>query len=131
MKAKKDFIAISEHICEVCGVKHTHNTEVLIHKRLRDIPEDKRVTGYGLCKEHERLFEEGYIALVGALEPAGNTRVKLEDAHRTGAVIHMKRDVFKATFDTEIADDLPMVFVDDEVVALVTGWFKDTQKELH
>ena len=122
-----NFVAMSEHICQVCCKCHTHNTEILIHKNLRDIPEDKRVTGWGLCEEHDRLFNEGYIALVGALAPEGSTTLKEEDAHRTGDIIHMKRTVFKETFDANISDDLPMVFVEPEVVKMITGWFNDTK----
>ena len=120
-------IVMAEHVCDICGKRHTHNAEILIHKNLRAIPQDKRVTGWGLCEEHDRLFNEGYIALVGALAPKSGTTLKNEDAHRTGDIIHLKREVFKETFDANISDDLPMVFVEPEVVKLITGWFNETE----
>ena len=32
-------VAMAQHICQVCGSVHEHNTEVLLHKKLKDIPE--------------------------------------------------------------------------------------------
>ena len=118
-------VALAEHICEICGSKHTHNTEILIHKQLRDIPEDKRVTGFGLCKEHDALFQKGFLALVGAVPPEKGNRLQIEEAVRTGAIIHIKRELFNERFDAEVPESLPMVFVDDEVVEIVASWVKE------
>ena len=120
-------IVMAEHVCDICGKRHTHNAEILIHKNLRAIPQDKRVTGWGLCEEHDRLFNEGYIALVGAHAPKGATTLKAGDAHRTGDIVHLKRAAFEETFDSAIPDDLPMVFVEPEVVKVVTGWFNKSK----
>ena len=122
-----DFVAMAEHVCGICCKRHTHNTELLIHKKLRDIPKDERLLGWGLCEEHDRLFNEGYVALVGALAPKSGNMLNNEDAHRTGDIIHLKREVFKNTFDANIPDDLPMVFIEPEVVKVVTGWFNETK----
>lgn len=112
-------VAMAQHICGICGSVHEHNTEVLIPKRLKDIPDDKRITGYGLCEEHDKLFKDGYIALIGANAPEGTDTLKNEEADRTGDLVYLKREVFKYIFGTEISDGLPMVFVDPEVIQIL------------
>lgn len=111
-------VAMAEHICPVCLNKHTHNTKILLHKRLGNIPKDKRVTGYGLCEEHQRLADEGYIALVEAQAPEESNTLKQEDALRTGRIAHLKRDAFAEVFDQE-APDLDMVFVNEGVLDIL------------
>ena len=111
-------VAMAEHICPICLTKHTYNTEILLHKQLKDIPEDRRVTGYGLCEEHQRLADEGYIALVEATAPKEGNTLKQEEALRTGRIAHLKRDVFSEVFDQE-APDLDMVFVDVGVLDML------------
>lgn len=103
-------VAMAEHICVVCGTKHTHNTEILIHKQLKDIPKDERITGYGLCEEHQRLADEGYIALVEVQALKEGNTLKQEEALRTGRIAHLKRDKFSEVFD-QGAPDLDMIFV--------------------
>lgn len=119
-----DYIALSEHICEICGVTHTHNTEVLIHRNLRSIPEDKRVTGFGLCKEHDELNQKGYLALIGVSNAEGlnksKDRLKMQEAERTGECIHIRRNVFHDIFDTVVEDHIKMVFVTPDVITHLT-----------
>ena len=118
-----DFVAMGEHVCPVCGIKHTYNTEILIDKRLRKIPENKRVTGYGLCEEHDKLYQDGYIALIVIDESKStfknNGDASFENAYRTGDIAHLKRDVFTDMFDTDIKDDQEIVFIDKEVFNLL------------
>ena len=109
-------VAIAEHICPICSNKHTHNTEILIHKRLKDIPKDKRITGYSLCEEHQELADKGYIALVEASNGTEGGTLTLQNAERTGRLVHVKRDVFNDLFNVE-APDLGMIFVGVGVIA--------------
>lgn len=118
-----NYVAMAQEICPICGITHEHSNELLLDKRLRSIPEDKRITGYGLCEEHDKLFQDGYIALVGADESKStfkdNGNMDFNSAHRTGHIIHLKRDVFNNMFNTELSEDQEMVFIDQEVIALL------------
>lgn len=78
-------------------------------------------TGWGLCTEHRRLFDDGYVALVECDPqrsglPAGGECLELGQAYRTGRVAHMKCEVFARTFDVTIATAQACVFVEPGVI---------------
>lgn len=116
-----NYVAMEQLVCPVCGTTHDSGA-ILLNQRLRSIKGAKggRVTtGYGLCDEHQRLFDEGYLALIG-IDPSrssltGDT-VKTEGAYRTGTVMHIRRTVADAIFNIPIDPSLPMVFVDENVL---------------
>lgn len=98
-------------------------------KRLRDKFEKNTVTGTSLCPEHQKMFDDGYIALI-EIDPSKSGQpnhygnLMPENAHRTGVVVHLRRKVFEDIFDGSRAVDkdgkpLPMVFIDPEVTALL------------
>ena len=116
-------VAMAKKICEVCGIVHEFNTEILIHRQLKDIDPDKTITGFGLCEEHQQKFDEGYIALVAANVLASEVRdgnVKREDAQPTGELAHVRRTVFNDLFNTQVDDNLPLVFVEPNVIKMLT-----------
>ena len=125
-----DYVAVATKQCPVCGKVHSHNTEVLISKNLKSIGENT-FTGIGLCEEHSKYFEDGYIALIGMDEskstflPNGNVDPK--GAHRTGKAAYLRREVANKVFDTDIGSDLPMVFVEDQVVDMLA----EMQETIH
>jgi hypothetical protein len=87
---------------------------------MRTIPKKNTVTGYGLCPEHQKLYDEGYVALVecDATEmPAVGSSVAPGKEHRTGLVAHVRRSVLPYIFDVEIPEKLPMFFVEQGVIA--------------
>ncbi len=105
---------MEENMCPVCGVTHTHNTGILLNKRLRDIKHT--VTGYGLCEKCDELNEEGYIALIAVNNKGGNPTLKPEDANRTGAIAHLKYEVFNKMFQSNYDKKQTMVFVEPELI---------------
>lgn len=103
-----DYVAMAEHLCPACGTKHTFNTEILIHTRLQSIPKNKRVTGWGPCKDCHEKFEQGYLALVEAMPPNGTCeRMQPDEANRTGKMMFIRREaaaeIFNVTLDKSIA----------------------------
>lgn len=118
MKPEKNYVAMETLLCPVCGVKHSHGAGILLHKRLQNIDPEKTTTGYGMCEEHQRLFDEGYIALIGVENSdPGKDTLKMEEAYRTGEVCHLKKDLFNQIFNVEVDEELPLVFVDAQVIA--------------
>lgn len=115
MMRDNSFVAMGQHLCPVCGKTHDSG-EILLHKNLRPIQDDKRVTGYGLCPDDQKLFDDGYIALVEAKGPAYSNNLKMEDAYRTGKLAHLKREAFSNVFNVPAPADLPMVFVEPGVI---------------
>jgi hypothetical protein len=104
------YVAMAKKICPICLVEHEHNTELLLNKKLEDIPEDQRVTGWGLCDPHDFMYEEGLIALVEVIEGTENGRTELNqsDANRTGNLAHINPEALGINIEG------PMAFVNQE-----------------
>lgn len=115
----KSHVSMEQHICKVCG--HTYDTgNILLDKRLRESMETHTVTGAGLCPDHQKLYDEGFVALVGVDESksrvgAGGT-IKPEDAYRTGEVAHIRREA-AWVLNIPIPDGIPLVFCDPAVIS--------------
>jgi len=59
----KSHVSLEQHACLVCG--STFDTgSILLDRRLRATMERHTTTDWGLCPEHQRLFSEGFVALV-------------------------------------------------------------------
>jgi hypothetical protein len=93
----KSHVSMEQHKCLVCAKDFDTGT-ILLDRQLRQRFEHTTLTGWGLCPEHEKLHQEGYIALIGAddakSEHEPNGTIKPEAAWRTGDVIHMKFEAF-------------------------------------
>lgn len=121
-----NYVALGKHVRPVCGQLHDSG-EVLIHRRLGNINEPA-VTGQSLCAEHQHLFDEGYLALVGVDESKSGPKsatLRPEDAYRTGSVMHIRRHVAKRMFNVELPDNLPMCFVSQEVIDMLEKQAKE------
>lgn len=117
---EKSHVSLEQHVCLVCGT--TFDTgAILLDRRLRLSMERHTTTGWGLCAEHQKLFDDGYVALVEC-DPqrsglsAGGECLKPGQAYRTGRVAHMKREVFARIFDVAIATTQACVFVEPGVI---------------
>lgn len=85
--SEKSYVSLEQRVCVVCGHKFDTGS-LLLDKRLRASMERHTLTGHGLCPEHQKLFDDGYIALV-----------ECDDAHkRTGTILHMRRTKFNELF---------------------------------
>lgn len=117
---EKSHVSMERHICLVCGVEYETGA-ILLDRRLRASLHRHTTTGWGLCAEHQRLFDEGFIALVecdpvksGHLSPGD--RLKPDQAYRTGRVAHLKRDSLARVCDIPIDAKIPSVFVEPGVI---------------
>jgi hypothetical protein len=106
----KDYIKIATAICPVCGVEHETNA-ILLHKNLQDI--ECTIIGYELCEEH---FKEGFITCIGVSNKGDEPTLSAEEAERTGDVCYIKREAFKHMFDSDLPDEVDVVFLEDDVV---------------
>ena len=116
----KSHVSLEQHVCLVCGTRFDTGG-VLLDRRLRASMERHTATGWGLCPEHQKLSDDGFVALVEcdpqrSGSPAGGGRVKPEQAYRTGRLAHLKREAFAQVFDVPIAADQPCVFVEPGVI---------------
>ncbi|HDP4805321.1 ATPase [Pseudomonas aeruginosa] len=116
----KSHVSLEQHVCLVCGVRFDTGA-LLLDRRLRASMERHTATGWGLCPEHQKLSDDGFVALIEcdpqrSGSPAGGGRVKPEQAYRTGRLAHLKRDAFAQVFNVPIAADQPCVFVEPGVI---------------
>ena len=116
--SNKSHMSLEQHVCLVCGT--TFDTgAILLDKRLRASMEHHTATGWGLCAEHQKLADEGFVALVEcdpqhSGSPGG--RLKPEQAYRTGRLAHIKRHVFTQLFNVPIEANQACVFVEPGVI---------------
>ena len=116
----KSHVSLEQHVCLVCGTAFDTGA-ILLDKRLRASMERRTATGWGLCPEHQKLSDDGFVALVEcdpqrSRAAAGAARMKPDQAHRTGRLAHLKREVFADVFNVPIEDKQPCVFVEPGVI---------------
>lgn len=102
----KSNVSYEKRLCPVCGVEHLTDT-LLLDTRGRDSLERETLTGWGLCPEHQKLADDGYIALIAvdaARSATKNGAITLEGAWRTGAVAHIRRSAWPNLFDMPLPD---------------------------
>lgn len=112
----KSYVTLEQKMCPICG--HTKDTgSILLDTRLRPQFDMKTTTGYGLCKDCQEKKDKGYLALVVCNPEKTTVRddtVKMEDAYRTGEIVHIKREVAKQMFNKEITKR-DFVFIDTDL----------------
>lgn len=116
----KSHVSLEQHVCLVCGKAFDTGT-ILLDKRLRASMERHTKTGWGLCPEHQKLSDDGFVALVEcdpqrSGSPAGSARMKPDQAYRTGRLAHVRRTVFAQVFNVSIDDKQTCVFVELGVI---------------
>lgn len=116
---EKSHVSLEQHVCLVCGAAYDTGN-LLLDRRLRASLERHTATGWGLCAEHQRLFDDGFVALIECdpqrSNPSGADRIKPEQAYRTGQVAHLKREAFARVFGNPAAADQACVFIEPGVI---------------
>jgi hypothetical protein len=116
----KSHVSLEQHLCLVCG-KVFDTGSILLDKRLQASLQRHTVTGWGLCNEHQKLFDAGFVALIEcdpqrSGSPGRADRMKPDDAYRTGRLAHVRRTVFAQVFNMPIDDRQACVFVEPGVI---------------
>lgn len=101
---EKSYVTLEQHVCPVC-LKTFDTGNMLLDDKLRDVFEKYTVTGYGLCEEHKKVVEDGYVILVEVREPPK----KGQDPYRTGNTAYLKRHVAKDIFPDMDVQDIAFV----------------------
>jgi hypothetical protein len=127
-----DFVKMERKVCPVCGITHSHNAGLLLHKRMRDIKDEHTITGYEFCEEHDQMREQGFVALV-EIDPKqselkSNGNIDINGAHRTGRVAHLKREAMEQIFDN-VNISAPMVYIDSETFEILEKLAEDAESQ--
>jgi hypothetical protein len=77
-------------------------------------------TGWGLCPEHQKLSDDGFVVLVECDPQRSGSqadgRTQPERAYRTGRLAHVRHTVFAQVFNVSIEDKQACVFVEPSVI---------------
>jgi len=123
----KSHVSLEHKICVVCGAKYKTDT-VLIHKRLSKSLPPNAVTGWGMCNEHQKLKDDGFIAMVGCDESKSthtkNGNINPEGAFRTGKIAHVKKDAWNQITKIPVPEGM-MFFCGDDVIEQLNDMTKD------
>ena len=116
----KSHVSLEQHVCLVCGSPFDTGS-ILLDKRLRASMERHTTTGWGLCPEHQKLSDDGFVALVEcdpqrSGSPTSAARLRPEQAYRTGRLAHLKREVCTKVFNVPIAANQSCVFVEPGII---------------
>lgn len=117
---EKSHVSMERHVCLVCGAEYDTGT-ILLDRRLRASLKTHTTTGWGLCPEDQRRFDDGFVALIECDPaksgvPSSADRLQPDQAYRTGRVMHLKRAVFVQIFNFPSESKLPCAFVDLGVI---------------
>lgn len=105
----KSHVGMGHHVCPVCGLKH--DEVVLLNRFLRDTLTDNMFMGFALCPEHQKLWDDGYVALV----EVSNQPKDFQSAERTGNLAHVRAEAFSRLFD-QPAPEKAIAFVEIGVI---------------
>ena len=113
----KSYVSMEQNVCLVCATSFDTGA-ILLDRRIRNSMEQHTVTGWGLCPEHQKLHDEGYVALVGIDPDRSERPYKPETVYRTGRVAHLKREAWDKVFNGDTPQG-PMVFCGDDVFGVL------------
>lgn len=111
----KDIVSLGMATCPVCMARHA--VSVLI--QTRDITHPKlgreTPTGWAMCPEHQKLKDEGYVAMVVVTNTEQPT---LENAKRTGDLLHVRESGWPHIFNMPLPPE-GLAFIDLEAFTQV------------
>jgi hypothetical protein len=119
----KSYVSMEQKKCLVC-CKDFGNGTILLDRRLREKFETYTLTGWDLCPEHQKLFNDGFIALVGVDKAKSkilsNGNLNPEDAYRTGEIAHLRFEAFDRIMNVSGKDPegkrFPVLFCEPDVI---------------
>ena len=89
----KSYVSMEQHQCVVCGAIYDTGS-ILLDIRLKNSLENHTLTGQGMCPEHQKLKNEGYIALVVVTNEKTKTR--------SGEIVHIRSSVWENIFNVPV-----------------------------
>jgi hypothetical protein len=108
--SEKSPVRLAQRECIICGT-HYGTGEILLDKRMRQSMDRYTLVGNGICPEHQKLIDDGFVLLVEATERNGDT-------YRTGTFLQVKRTAWPQMFNTE-APPKGVAFITPDVVAMI------------
>jgi len=89
----KSYVGMGFQQCPVCGVEH--DEVVLLNKRLRNTLKQRQCVGHDMCPEHQKLKDDGFIAIVIVTGSPPNML-------RTGDIAHARASAWPNMFSAPV-----------------------------
>lgn len=99
----KSHVSIEQHLCIVCGIAFDTDA-ILLDTRLKASMEPHTLTDWGFCETHQKLQDDGYIALIGIDETRSGKPLTPDTVHRIGSIAHLKRAVWEEVVDVPVPE---------------------------
>lgn len=122
----EDYVRMEQAVCPVCHKVHNHGG-IVMNMKLKSIPEKQALTHVALCEEHQKLFDNGYVAIVEAdlarsetTHEGGGTRVKPGGAYLLGRCVHIREEKCAEIFNVPTPDE-GVMYCDAEVIDSLIG----------
>lgn len=109
---EKSYVGMAYHVCPVCLKEH--DPVVLLNTRMTNTLTRHEFAGWAMCEEHQKLKDEGYVALIAVANQSGI--VTLENATRTGHTAHVRQAVWAHIFNVPLPDK-GLAFVNSETIS--------------
>mgnify|MGYP006914134422 FL=1 len=105
---------MEQHLCEVCATPYDTGA-ILLDRKLKQSLERNTITAMeGLCPECQKLYDDGFIALVGVRGKWDGRSIKHSEADRSGEIIHLKDVAYEGIFGQK--PTTKMVYCEQEVI---------------
>jgi len=109
----KSHVTMEQKVCPACG-KPFDTGAILLDRKVRQVFDNKTVTGFSFCPDDQAKIDEGYVILV-AIDKEKSTDFSASGVYRTGAIAYIKREVAEDLF--KVAPGTPLVWTDPKVNA--------------
>lgn len=114
----KSYVSLEMFIDPITGEKHNYEGGILLDERLKDSMEKETIVGHKYSEDTQNKLDNNFIALIevdphksGILK--STETLKPSEAHRTGNIAWLKKEVASDLFNVEINTN--MVFIEPEV----------------
>ena len=103
----KSYVTLERKQCPICGVIHDKDCGLLVDTRLKKRFDMYTTTGLAICSDCQKKLDDNYLAMIIVDETKSeiiNDKVKLQDAHRTGELMWIKRDAANHMFGQDLSE---------------------------
>jgi len=125
-----EYVKMGKYLCVATG-KTFESGEILLDKRLKDIPEDKTVTGWGISPEIQEKIDNGFIVCVSIdLDKSGakeGKHLQPDSVYRTGQIAYIRELAFFGITGREPENKI--IFVDDGFIEMMQKIIADIPNE--
>ena len=135
------WVKLESKQCLVCGDIHNHDCGILLSKKLKKIksngPNNEFITGYGLCKKHASLKDNGFTALLEIIPPSEEVKkIEIQDMERTGRYLHISENLARNLMSIPDGEEVPyLMCIDkggyDKIVKMYEEQFPDSTETIN